>query len=224
MYGAIAFVPVFTFFIYLLKWIQSPDDDQVILKSRTCKNLGLFLLVFESYSSKNMELWANIKNNRFVLPAVLCAFQSWRDRVRKWMNQKENVIMVYAMYLSLPFTLYFWFLRSRVVEVVSNKEDQTLDSLIMPSFSTLILCICQFSLLFLALKQFFFSVGKRSSALDELHQQKPMAVGCVCNCCRSSDRTHLFVLLQLPGKIDLLIDYLLVYACNLLWNVKGVFI
>lgn len=35
--------------------------------------------------------------------------------------------MVYAMYMSLPVTLYVWFLRRRVIEVALARQNQLLD-------------------------------------------------------------------------------------------------
>nr|CAG4644111.1 EOG090X09BQ [Lepidurus arcticus] len=41
---------------------------------------------------------------------------SWTERVRRWLKHKPNVVMSYLMYMSVPVTLYVWYLRNRVLE------------------------------------------------------------------------------------------------------------
>ncbi|XP_065574577.1 calnexin-like isoform X5 [Artemia franciscana] len=40
----------------------------------------------------------------------------WQEKIRKWLNRKENTIMMYLVWMSLPITLYVWYLRNRLVE------------------------------------------------------------------------------------------------------------
>jgi calnexin len=62
--------------------------------------------------------------------------QPWVNTVRRWFNRKSNALMVYGMYLSLPVTLYVWFLRRRVIEekeenrareAAAKKTDEAVD-------------------------------------------------------------------------------------------------
>lgn len=85
--------------------------------------------------------------------------------------------MVYAMYLSLPVTLYVWFLRRRVVEVVLKRKFKFVHLAVHQSIASVVSFRYVSAVYLYLLKNssfeyavFYFAVGKSSSACNELHQ------------------------------------------------------